>query len=121
VCATLDAYKGEIYAGLFLVENQTPRALSDEEAIAPADLIARLAGDREVVLVGDGARAYPALVEGHRLLDDDPAPRPIDVAKLALDRFARGEHDDLATAGPRYLRPSEPEIQRMKRGKLDPG
>jgi tRNA threonylcarbamoyladenosine biosynthesis protein TsaB len=127
VCALLDAYKAEVYAGLFVIEERVPKALpwpggeTGERVLPPAELAQELAQLSEVVLVGDGAHAYPELRALGRLLDHDPAPHPGDVARLAARRLARGEVDDLATAGPRYLRPSEPELLRMKRDKLKPG
>lgn len=116
VCATIDAYKGEVYAGIFTVENSVPRLLGEEQVLPPEFLIPQL--DADTLLVGDGAIHYPALVEGRRLLDHDPAPLPRDLARLAALRHRRGEHDNLADAGPRYIRLSEPELLRLKRDKL---
>jgi len=116
VCATIDAFKGEVYAGLFVVEDALPRPLGDEQVLPPDALAAQL--DDSMWMVGDGVIHYPALLGGRRLVDHDPAPRPADVARLAAVRLRRGEHDDLAAAGPRYIRLSEPELLRLKRDKL---
>jgi tRNA threonylcarbamoyladenosine biosynthesis protein TsaB len=118
VCATIDAYKGEVYAGIFVVDGGEPRLQGDEQVLPPDALAAQL--DSSTVMVGDGVIHYPALLDGRRLLDDDPSPRPGDLARLATLRRRRGEQDNLADAGPRYIRLSEPEILRMKRDKLKP-
>jgi tRNA threonylcarbamoyladenosine biosynthesis protein TsaB len=119
VCATLDAYKSEVYAGLFRVEHGKPVPLGDEQVLPPSALKAQLdALGPSVVVVGEGAHRYPEVGEGRTLLDYDVAPRPGDLARLAAVRADRNDFDDLAAAGPRYIRPSEPELQRMKRDKL---
>jgi tRNA threonylcarbamoyladenosine biosynthesis protein TsaB len=116
VCATLDAHKGEVYAGLFTVEDEGPRAGGPELALAPARLAELLRAEAPLWVVGEGARRYPELlVEGATLLDDDPAPRPGDLARLAARRLAAGAHDDLGRATPSYIRPSEAELALARR------
>jgi tRNA threonylcarbamoyladenosine biosynthesis protein TsaB len=121
VCATLDAYKNEIYAGVYRVQGGLPSALIEETVLPPAALAEELRGYGPMWIVGEGAHRYPELLEGHRRLDDDPSPRPGDLARLAQARLERGETDDLATAAPRYIRLSEPEMLKLKRDKLTQG
>lgn len=119
VGAVLDAYKGEVYAGLYDVTAGVPRALVEEQAWPPARLAEELAKHAPIVLVGDGAIRYPSLVAllsgGARLYDEDGAPRPGDLARLGALRLAEGADDRLA--GPRYLRPSEAELFKEKKNK----
>jgi tRNA threonylcarbamoyladenosine biosynthesis protein TsaB len=114
VCAVIDAYKCEVYAGRFIVDRGVPRPISDEVAIAPAQLAIELAPEVPLVLVGDGALRYrdQLLSPTLTLLDDDGSPRPGDLARLGQQRFAKGELADLAAAAPRYIRPSEAELNR---------
>jgi tRNA threonylcarbamoyladenosine biosynthesis protein TsaB len=118
VCATLDAHKAEVYAGVYRVAAGVPTAEGDEQVLPPTTLaaaLARLAVEEPLIVVGEGARRYPELlVAGARLLDDDGAPRPAELVRLGALRLARGEADDLATSGPRYIRPSEAELVKMK-------
>jgi tRNA threonylcarbamoyladenosine biosynthesis protein TsaB len=118
VCATLDAHKAEVYAGLYRVAGGLPTAEGDEQVLSPTALVAALAplaADAPLVVVGEGARRYPELVvPGARLLDDDGAPHPADLLRLGALRLQRGEADDLGTSGPRYIRPSEAELVKMK-------
>ena len=82
--------------------------------LPPGKLLPLLSGVAHVV--GSGAHKYPELVAGGaRLLDDEPGPRPSDVARLAAARVARGEVDDLASAAPAYIRPSEAELVKAGR------
>ncbi|MGZ3405803.1 MAG: tRNA (adenosine(37)-N6)-threonylcarbamoyltransferase complex dimerization subunit type 1 TsaB [Polyangia bacterium] len=114
VCATLDAFKGEVYAGLFTVADGVPIADGAEAVLPPAALVPRL--HDVAFIVGSGAAKYPELAAGPaRLLDPQAGPRPADVARLAAIRAARGDYDDLSRAAPAYIRPSEAEL--VKKGR----
>ena len=113
VLATLDALKGEVYAGLFEVTGGVPRLEGRQEVLPPAKLAPRLDGVASVV--GSGAQKYPELAARARLLDEEAGPRPADVARLAAVRAARGDYDDLASAAPVYIRPSEAELVKQQR------
>jgi tRNA threonylcarbamoyladenosine biosynthesis protein TsaB len=114
VCATLDAFKHEVYAGIFTVAAGVPILDGVESFLPPAALLPRL---RDVAfVVGSGAAKYPELAAGPaRLLDEQAGPRPADVARLAAIRVARGDYDDLSRAAPTYIRPSEAEL--VKKGR----
>jgi tRNA threonylcarbamoyladenosine biosynthesis protein TsaB len=111
VCATLDAFKGEIYAGLYDVRAGVPTLVGEERVLPPAKLLPEL--DGVDCIVGSGALKYRELAA--RLLDEESGPRPSDVARLAALRVARGDFDDLATASPAYIRPSEAELVKQQR------
>ena len=114
VCATLDAFKGEVYAGIFTVAAGVPTVDGIEAVLPPAQLLPRLAD--VAFIVGSGAAKYPELVAAPaRLLDEHPGPRPADVARLAAIRVARGDLDDLSRASPTYIRPSEAELVKKAR------
>jgi tRNA A37 threonylcarbamoyladenosine modification protein TsaB len=107
-----------VYAGVFTVTDGVPALAGDEGVLPPARLVAQLQGDPPAFVVGNGAAKYPSLVvAGARLCDDEPGPRPADVARLGAWRLARGEHDDLATAAPTYVRPSEAELVKQQRAR----
>ena len=111
VLATLDALKGEVYAGLFAVVGGVPAPDGAEAVLPPAKLLPLLDGVDAVV--GSGALKYRELAA--RLLDEEAGPRPADVARLAAARAARGDYDDLASATPAYIRPSEAELFKQQR------
>jgi tRNA threonylcarbamoyladenosine biosynthesis protein TsaB len=108
VAAVMDAHKQEVYAAIYDVAGGLPTLKAGEWVLPPSELLERIAG---LPVVGDGALRYPQL--GHPL-DNDGAPRPADVARLAAARLEKGEADDLSSSGPRYVRASEAEIARMK-------
>ncbi len=111
VCATLDAFKGEVYAGFFDVRGGVPAPEGDERVLSPTKLLVLL--DDVEHVVGSGAQKYRILAA--RLLDEESGPRPSDVARLAALRAARGDYDDLASAAPAYIRPSEAELVKQQR------
>jgi tRNA threonylcarbamoyladenosine biosynthesis protein TsaB len=115
VVAVLDAFKGEVYAGRFTVADGVPIGDGDEQVLAPAALAAQLAVvDGPLALVGEGALRYRAQLPPLALVDEEPAPRAADVARLGALRLARGDADDLARSSPRYVRPSEAELAKKK-------
>jgi len=111
VCATLDALKGEVYAGFFDVRGGVPAPDGEERVLPPTKLLPAL--DDVSAIVGSGAQKYRILAA--RLLDEEAGPRPSDVARLAALRAARGDYDDLASAAPAYIRPSEAELVKQRR------
>lgn len=119
VCAVLDAHKSEVYAGVFTINRGLlPDPVGEQAVLPPAKLRAQLAGSDIDWLVGDGALRYPELCDARtRLLDDDGSPHPGDLGRIAADRLRRAQFDDLATAGPAYIRPSEAELVKMNKNK----
>jgi tRNA threonylcarbamoyladenosine biosynthesis protein TsaB len=114
VCATLDAHKQEVYAAFFSVENGRPTLDGAEWVGPPAELATRLTGP--LTIVGDGVLRYRTLlVNGVTLLDEDGAPHPGDLARLAAARLSEGHASDLASSGPHYIRASEAEIAKAKK------
>jgi tRNA threonylcarbamoyladenosine biosynthesis protein TsaB len=115
-CAAVDAFKNEVYAARFIVAGGLPVHASEERVLPPAELRQELAVHAPIVLAGSGAQKYPELVgAGVRLLDERPGPRALDVARLARRRAEQQDFDALATAAPRYIRPSEAELVKAGR------
>ena len=57
VCSVMDARRSQVYNALFEIKDGAPERLCRDRAIALSELAAELKGyDREVLLVGDGAR-----------------------------------------------------------------
>ena len=113
----LDAGKGQIFAQLFERRGSVDvAARTDEWSLLPDALVARLPVDltfayagtgavrfRDALAAGFGARGYAIACGG---------PTADAVARRAIEKFARGETDDLASAVPSYGRP--PDITRPK-------
>jgi tRNA A37 threonylcarbamoyladenosine modification protein TsaB len=116
----LDAGKGQVYARLYEAAGE-PAALGDSDWVLGPDELCRLAsttaGARILAAGGTGADRYlDALRAGlgasvvHASV---PGPSAAAVAGLARQRLRDGDHDDIATAVPRYGRP--PDITRPKK------
>ncbi len=128
VCPILDARKGEVYAGLYRTDAGRLERLWEYRTCAPEVLAADLeaTGVGPVVFVGDGVGAYGAVLSallgpGARLAP--PAlrlPSASTVADLARAAFGRGEVADPLQLVPLYVRRSEAELGRERRGATRP-
>lgn len=120
VGAVLDAKKGEVYCGFYRGAAAEP--VTDEVAIPPAAFAAHaaaVAAGAPLVLCGSGVRAYPdevAATPGARSLAEPLGPDAVEVGRLCLARLGATGPVDLATAVPTYVRPSEAEVVRRRRG-----
>lgn len=117
ICPILDARKGEIYCALFRHQGDRLIRLMDEAAISPELLIARI--EQNTVFLGDGLSVYGDLLKS-RLGELALFPpfsqrggRAAAVAELGRRRLLLGQRDDVSRLTPRYLRPSEAELQRL--------
>ena len=115
VVPCLDAGKEQVYARFF------GAATSEDWVLEPAVLIDRIRGTSYTpVLGGTGADRYrerfTAALGEAAVRAQVPGPSAVSVGKLALERFRRGETDDLGRAVPSYGRP--PDITTPKRNRL---
>ena len=113
----LDAGKGQIFAQLF--ERRGDRdvaAMTDEWALLPDAVAPRCPAGGAIAYAGTGARYLDVLAAGFGVRGrwvDCAGPTADAVARRAIERLARGETDDLASAVPSYGR--APDITRPKR------
>jgi tRNA threonylcarbamoyladenosine biosynthesis protein TsaB len=113
VCA-VDAFKHEVYAARFDVQKGHPQLVGAERVLPPAELATELATLAPITLLGNAVQKYPELlVPGVRPVE--ALPSALAVAILARRRALAGELDDVATAAPRYIRPSEAELVKAGR------
>lgn len=121
ICPCMDARRSQVYNALFSVQDGTLQRVSEDRAIALADLKEELKNlDGPIFLVGDGASlAYKTLsgeVSGlvlppeHRIHQ-----RATGVALLAAKKIAAGESGDGNALAPNYLRLSQAERERLER------
>jgi tRNA threonylcarbamoyladenosine biosynthesis protein TsaB len=123
VLALLDAKKREVYAGLFAADG-TP--LGGERVLPPDALVEHVhatAGGRPLVVIGDGAAAYPEAAArcGEVDLAARRTPDARAVARLAAARLRTGATDEVLTAAPTYIRASEAEIATVPVAMRKPG
>ena len=116
----IDAGKGQIFAALFQQRGGAVMdvvALTEEWSLLPAALVAALPTDGAIAYAGNGAVRHQAALQealGNRGRWLDVAGPSADaVGRRAIERLARGEADDLATAVPSYGR--APDITHPKR------
>ena len=121
VCACMDARRNQVYNALFYVNHGIVERVTEDRAIALADLAEELKALTEpIFLVGDGSNltfntlkdAIPSLVlpPEHRMHQ-----RASGVALAAAKKIAKGETGDGAALTPNYLRLSQAERERMEK------
>jgi tRNA threonylcarbamoyladenosine biosynthesis protein TsaB len=116
ICPILDARKKEIYTAFYRYEEGSSlKRQSDYQAIRPENLVKKIT--EPTIFLGDGVKTY-----GDFLLKSIPSsaifpPAPLHVshgsmvAKLGFELLRKGEHLNLSTFSPLYIRPSEAEMK----------
>jgi tRNA threonylcarbamoyladenosine biosynthesis protein TsaB len=117
ICPLVDARKGEVYTALYKDgEGGQVEQLTPYQVVAPLDLLEKIP-PQETIFLGDGVEAYGELIEerfGANALFAPPHLRFLrgsTVAEIGLQRFKRGEQDDISSLVPIYVRPSDAEIK----------
>ncbi len=121
ICACMDARRSQVYNALFLVDNGAIERVSEDRAIALADLKTDLEHiDGPVYLVGDGSQLTYKTLSGE--IDNLTLPpehrlhqRAVGVAILAERKQSAGEAGDGNALSPNYLRLSQAERERAER------
>ena len=122
VCPVMDARRSQVYNALFYAENGQLRRVTEDRAIALADLATELEQLAEpIFLVGDGSNLTYKTLSGqisglvlppeHRMHQ-----RAAGVGLAAMAMQARGESCDAAALSPNYLRLSQAERERLEKG-----
>ncbi|MBM4332078.1 MAG: tRNA (adenosine(37)-N6)-threonylcarbamoyltransferase complex dimerization subunit type 1 TsaB [Deltaproteobacteria bacterium] len=116
ICPALDARKKEVYAALFRGDGSGKIIRTSEDwVVSPEELFRRITED--TLFLGNGVEVYEEVFRetlGARASFGSPElslPRALNVAKLSLPKFQRGETLDLFTFTPIYIRRSEAEIR----------
>jgi tRNA threonylcarbamoyladenosine biosynthesis protein TsaB len=116
ICPILDARKQEVYTAFYRYkEGISLQRQSDYQAIRPEDLVKNI--KERTIFLGEGLKTY-----GDFLLDSLPSlaifPPPSlsvshgsIVAKLGSEHLQKGEHLELSTFVPIYVRRSEAEMK----------
>ena len=123
VCACMDARRNQVYNALFRAEKGSLARVTDDRAIALAELKEELERlDGPIFLVGDGAAlTYRTLAAEVTALVLPPEhrqhQRASGVALVAAKKIAAGESGDGNALTPNYLRLSQAERERIEREK----
>lgn len=117
LCCAMDARRHQVYNALFTVEDGKPVRLTEDRAIAIADLAPELASYKKPwVLLGDGAElCYNSLKKDKLTLHLAPEPLRLQNA-FGVGRAALGKEPQSVDALlPVYLRLSQAERERQAR------
>jgi len=119
VCTMLDARKKEVYAALFLWDNNGFIRLIDEVSIKVNELLenVKLFTNESVIFTGEGALLYrDKIIEGmggKAILapHEKMIPSPANVASLGIKKAQEGKFSEPISLVPFYIRRSEAEIK----------
>ena len=114
ICAALDARKREVYAALFVADDEAPRRRTPDLALSPEALAAQLTPP--CVLVGDAGEVYPDVLAPRATVRPFAThhPRGGVVARLGSARLTAGERANVGTLEPTYVRPPDAELPRPR-------
>ena len=118
VCAVMDARRNQVYNGLFRAEKGAIVRMTEDRAIALADLGAELVQmDAPVYLVGDGSLVAKAALEDRVIAPPEHRmhQRAAGVAMVAAEQIAAGVVADAEALEPNYLRLSQADREKLER------
>ena len=109
ICAAIDAKRGEVFATFYRPAPGGVVRVNDFQVVRPDQLAAAIeARNEDVLLVGDGARAYPEafsrIGDCHLGPVSQAAPSAAALVELAVPRFEREEFVQPFDVHPLYLR-----------------
>ncbi len=121
VVPLIDARRNEVYFALYRPVPGGVQRVSDYSLATPTDLEAELtARGRSALLCGDGALRFRSVFDDHDLValagPGHATPDLAALVELAAARFARGQVVAAAEVVPLYLRRSDAELARDRRG-----
>ncbi len=125
VCPVMDARRSQVYNALFYVNQGAVSRVTEDRAIALADLKMELEELQEpIFLVGDGSTLTYQTLEGEisRLVlppEHQMHQRAVGVGLGALQKIAAGEMGDGNALVPNYLRLSQAERERLEKLKIE--
>ncbi len=114
ICPVLDARKKEIYTAIFRWNGSDIERVSEDAVMPPAGLFDLI--DGETIFLGPGLNIYGAYISERLGNGATFAPenlwsvRASNVGIIALEGFKRGEGRESSILLPRYIRPSEAEL-----------
>jgi tRNA threonylcarbamoyladenosine biosynthesis protein TsaB len=119
VCTLLDARKKEVYAALFVWEEDGFRKLKNEQAVKISKFLEEVKGlsYKHIIFAGEGAVLYQDEIIRHMrgaaifASPEKMIPSPSNVAFLALQKAQRGEFSEPVSLSPFYVRKSEAEMK----------
>jgi tRNA threonylcarbamoyladenosine biosynthesis protein TsaB len=116
ICPILDARKKEVYTAFYRYqEGISLQRKSDYQAIRPEDLVKNI--KEPTIFLGEGLKTYGDFLQKSLpswAIFPPPSlsvPHGSIVAKLGSERLQKGEHLELSTFVPVYVRPSEAEMK----------
>lgn len=128
ICPVMDARRKQVYSGIYRFEGDKLVTVRDQEPVAASDLVAELNKMKDgparegVIFLGDGCKVVQPFAEESLEVPFSFAPananrqRAASVGALAELYFAEGKYVAAADHAPIYLRKSQAEQERERKG-----
>jgi len=115
----IDAGRGEVYTGKYQIAGDIIKRLSPDMVISPEKFLAGI-DSWDAVFYGNGANLYRELIHrssrGEALIAQDDLFLGRAVALIAERKLASGKTVTPAQLTPHYIRPSDAELKKLRRG-----
>lgn len=121
ICPILNALRGNVYTSLYYFENDELKRTAEYMIISISELISLIKNKNEqVTFIGDAVYLFKdelktALQNVHFAPAHLNVVRAASLGELGLKALADGNHDDITTAAPIYIRKSQAEREYEKR------
>jgi tRNA threonylcarbamoyladenosine biosynthesis protein TsaB len=118
ICPLLDARKGEVYYSRYRLKNGILKKVVKEQVASPSEAIGDI--DEACLFAGDGALLHKKAIFGRLgpfarfVPHSQNIIRASTLADLSLDRFIKGDSDNLDSFAPHYIRRSDAELNRIR-------
>ncbi len=123
VCPVMDARRDQTYTGVYAFDGMKMETLLPQCAVPVTELTEKVNGfGRAVVFLGDGVPVFRELFEEHLRIPYTFAPahlsrqRAASVAALGMVLFREGKTESASEHKPEYLRLSQAERERRRKG-----
>lgn len=119
ICPMMDARRSRVYTGIYESDNMVMNTLWDQTVEEIESVVDKINGyGKNVVLLGDGVKAYENIIEQNIKVPYMKAPlnlcdqRASSVGLLAINMIQNGNVEPSIMCKPIYLRPSQAEQEK---------
>lgn len=122
ICPVLNALRGNVYTALYEFQGDNLKRTTDYMIVSMDELLEKLKSENKPVsFIGEAEELFKEKIISSNLAALRFAPSHLNVVnaaslgRLGLEKLKKGEHDDLFTSAPLYIRKSQAEREYEKR------
>ncbi|MDD3223976.1 MAG: tRNA (adenosine(37)-N6)-threonylcarbamoyltransferase complex dimerization subunit type 1 TsaB [Clostridium sp.] len=122
ICPILNALRGNVYTALYEFDGETLKRTTEYMIISIDELLEKLKSENKPVsFIGEAEELFKEKILSSNLVSVKFAPSHLNVVnaaslgRLGVEQLKKGDHDDLFTSAPFYIRKSQAEREYEKR------